>query len=171
MNRQPFNRSGFNRTAQTMNGSNGIALMKLTSAGVPSQIISTPASRSLTLMRGLAEGTRVLRYSGLAPLVMGGTAKALIIRDGGVGVSTMKMGTYADQLVQGESIINLKNDQTNTWLTLAPGDELIINTDDMTVTINSQNGMQYFSMDSDFFKLLSGENSIIYSDASANRDV
>lgn len=171
MNRHPFNRSGFNRTAQSMTGSNGIALMKMTSYGIPSQVISTPASRSLMVMRGSAEVTRVIRYSGLGAMVMRGTAKALIIRDGGVGTSTMKMSTYGDQIVQGEAIINLKNDQNNTWLTLAPGDELIINTDDMTVTVNSQNGMQYFSMDSDFFKLLTGENKLVYSDASASRDV
>ena len=171
MNRQPFNRSGFNRTAQIMNGSNGIALMKLTSSGVPTQIISTPVSKSIMRLLSSAEGTRVIRYSGLSGLVMGGTAKALVIRDGGIGLSTMTMSTFGDQSIQGEAVINLKNDQNNTWLTLTPGDELVINTDDMTVAINSQNGMQYFSMDSDFFKLLSGENKIVYSDGSGSRDI
>ena len=171
MNRQPFNRSGFNRTAQAINGTNGIALMKLTSSGVPTQIISTPVSESIMRLLSSAEGTRVIWYSGLSGLVMSGTAKAFVIRNGGIGLSTMKMGTFGDQLIQGEAVINLKNDQNNTWLTLAPGDELVINTDDMTVAINSQNGMQYFSMDSDFFKLLSGENKIVYSDGSGSRDI
>jgi len=102
---------------------------------------------------------------------MQGTANARVIKDGGVGLSTMNMTTFGDQLIQGEAVINLRDDQTGTWLILAPGGELIIDTEEMTVTVNSENGMEYFSMDSDFFKLLSGENIIVYSDASDTRDV
>ena len=36
---------------------------------------------------------------------------------------------------------------------LKAGDEVIINTDDMTVTINGQNATVFLSADSDFFKL------------------
>jgi len=171
MNRQPFNRSGFNRTAQSSSGSSGIAMLKLTATAVPHQDINTPATRAVMAIRGSAEATKIHRCDGAASLIMRGTANALVIKDGGVGLAEMKMTTFADQLIQGEVIINLRDDQTNTWLALAPGDELIINTDEMTVTVNSQNGMRYFSMDSDFFKLLSGENKIVYSDGSGSRDV
>ena len=171
MNRQPFNRSGFNRTAQSSSGSSGIAMLKMTATAVPHQDINTPSSRSTLVMRGSVEGTKVHRCDGSATLVMSGTAKGLVIKDGGTGLAEMKMSTFGDQLVQGEAIINLRDDQSSVWLTLAPGDELIINTEEMTITINSRNGMQYFSMDSDFFKLLKGENKIVYSDASGSRDV
>lgn len=60
--------------------------------------------------------------------------------------------------------INLKD------IVLKPGDELIIDTDLMTVTLNGQNAMRYFSSQSDFFKLAPGENIIAYSDDSETKE-
>ena len=75
------------------------------------------------------------------------------------------MYTEANQVLAGESVITLEG------ITLKPGDELIINTCDMTVTINGQNAMEYFSNDSDFFTLLNGLNTLIYNDSNSSRNI
>ncbi len=55
-----------------------------------------------------------------------------------------------------------------TDLVMRVGDELVINTDEMTVTLNGQNAIQYLSMDSEFFLLNPHENDIIYTSNNAN---
>lgn len=171
MNRQPFNRSGFNRTTQSNTGISGISLLKMSGSAVPNRDISALATKSVLILNDSANATNVKAKTGLAALVLRGTGNGTLKLDAGTGLAEMIMAASVDSIIQGEVVINLRDDQTNTWLTLAPGDELIINTDEMTVTVNGQNGMRYFSMDSDFFKLLSGENKIVYSDGSGSRDV
>ncbi len=56
-------------------------------------------------------------------------------------------------------------------LILRTGDELIINTDEMTVTLNGQNVIQYLSRDSEFFLFNPRENDIIYTSGNANDKV
>lgn len=171
MNRQPFNRSGFNRTTKSNTGISGISLLKMSGSVVPNRDISALATKSALILNDSANATNVKAKTGLAALVLRGTGNGLLKLDAGTGLAEMIMATSANLIVQGEAVINLRDDQSNTWLALAPGDELIINTDEMTITVNDQNGMRYFSMDSDFFKLLSGENKIVYSDRSGSRDV
>ena len=171
MNRQPFNRSGFNRTTKSNTGISGISLLKMSGSAVPNRDISALATKSALILNDSANATNVKAKTGLAALVLRGTGNGLLKINAGTILAKMIMATSADTIILGEAVINLRDDQTNTWLILAPGDELIINTDEMTVTINGQNGMRYFSMDSDFFKLLSGENKIVYSDCSGSRDV
>jgi phage-related protein len=77
----------------------------------------------------------------------------------------MALRTAADQSIQGEAVIDL------TGLVLAPGDELTINTEDMTVTLDGQNGMDYFSLDSEFFTLLSGLNTLVFTDGETTRTI
>jgi hypothetical protein len=171
MNRQPFNRSGFNRTTKSNTGISGISLLKMSGSAVPNRDISALATKSALNLNDSANATNVKAKTGLAAFVLRGTGNGLLKLDAGTGLAEMIMATSANLIVQGEAVINLRDDQSNTWLALAPGDELIINTDEMTITVNGQNGMRYFSMDSDFFKLLSGENKIVYSDRSGSRDV
>lgn len=45
-------------------------------------------------------------------------------------------------------------------LTLQPGDELIIDTDAMTVTVNGENAVAYVADDSIFFKLAPGDSTL-----------
>lgn len=47
-------------------------------------------------------------------------------------------------------------------LVLVPGDELVIDTGEMTITLNGQNASRYFSSTSEFFSINPGENIIIY---------
>jgi len=143
----------------------------MSGSAVPNRDISALATKSALILNDSANATNVKAKTGLAALVLRGTGNGLLKINAGTILAKMIMATSADTIILGEAVINLRDDQTNTWLILAPGDELIINTDEMTVTINGQNGMRYFSMDSDFFKLLSGENKIVYSDCSGSRDV
>jgi len=66
---------------------------------------------------------------------LGDGVKALSVD---AGIAEVVLTASAQQAVQGEAVIALEG------LTLAVGDELIINTIDMTVTVNGQNGMKYF---------------------------
>lgn len=63
----------------------------------------------------------------------------------------------------GIEIISLPN------LVLKPGQEFIIDTDNMTATIDGQNAIYLLSDDSAFFFLAQGENLITYMDGSGNR--
>ena len=54
-------------------------------------------------------------------------------------------------------------------IVLKPGQELIIDTNEMTVTIDGENAIHLLSADSDFFALMQGENTITYSDNSNKR--
>lgn len=54
-------------------------------------------------------------------------------------------------------------------LVLKPGQELIIDTDNMTVTLDGQNAIHLLSDDSVFFFLAQGEDLITYADNSGSR--
>ena len=54
-------------------------------------------------------------------------------------------------------------------IVLKPGQELIIDTNEMTVTIDGENAIHLLSADSDFFALMQGENIITYSDNAEGR--
>jgi hypothetical protein len=164
-NRQPYNRGKFNvQTAQSI-GNNGLALMLLGVNSVqPSVIISTSGFANLSLKQ--ETDATVLRYSSGSSQIILNTqvegTKVFIVEG---GTSNIRMYTEANQMLGGESVISLEG------MTLKPGDELIINTCDMTVTINGQNAMEYFSNDSDFFTLLNGLNTLIYNDSNSSRNI
>lgn len=61
------------------------------------------------------------------------------------------------------SFLNLPN------ITLKPGQKLVINTKEMTVTIDGENAIYLLDSDSDFFSLMPGENVITYVDGSDDR--
>lgn len=164
-NRQPYNRGKFNvQTTQSM-GNNGLAVMLLGVNSVqPSVTISTIGVANLSLKQ--ETDATVLRYSsGSSQIILNTQAEGtkVFIVEG--GTSNIRMETEANQVLAGESVISLEG------ITLKPGDELIINTCDMTVTINGQNAMEYFSNESDFFTLLNGLNSLFYSDDSNSRNI
>lgn len=165
-NRQPFNRGKFNVSSAESLGASGIALMvmdiKPTQA---TKIISAKGIASIK-MGSIANGTIVKFNKGNADLRMTCDAHATkrILAIG--AVSNIVMATNAEQTLSGEEVINLNG------LILKPGDELVINTCDMTATLNGQNAARYISGDSNIdLTLLSGENSIEYNDTSAGRKV
>jgi len=165
-NRQPFNRGKFN-VSTSVAGNSGLALMLLGVNSVqPSVIISTSGVANLSLKQEQETDATVLRYSSGSSQIILNTqvegTKVFIVEG---GASNIRMETAANQVLAGESVISLEG------IILRPGDELIINTCDMTVTLNGQNAMEYFSDDSEFFNLLNGINTIIYNDGNDERDV
>lgn len=164
-NGQPFNRGKFNVSSTQSLGANGIALMVMGANSVPaSKIISANGIAGLN-MKSNADGTNTKYNTGATALVLDTYANATKRFIAESGVSTLVMNTEASQTLSGEELINLEG------IILKPGDELIINTCDMTVTINGQNAMQYFSNDSDFISLLSGINTLEYNDSNSSRNV
>ena len=67
--------------------------------------------------------------------------------------------------VFGVSIISLAD------IVLKPGQELIIDTENMTATIDGENAIHLLGDDSDFFFLAQGDNIVTYSDRSGNRNI
>jgi hypothetical protein len=56
-------------------------------------------------------------------------------------------------------------------LVLPVGGDLVIDTEEMTVTLNGVDVTRYFGADSEFFKLKPGENIVIYEDGVQNRNI
>jgi len=56
-------------------------------------------------------------------------------------------------------------------LVVPPDGELVIDTENMTITLNGENVTRFFGQDSEFFKLKPGENIVIYEDGEQNRDI
>lgn len=165
-NRQPFNRGKFNVQSGGSITVSGIASLKLSSNLVVSNtIISTPFTSSKMILSSNATINAVKYASFIGNIKTGANANGVKVFSVSAEPQAIKITTSAIQSVSGEAIINLKD------VVLKPGEELIINTCDMTVTINGQNAMQYFAVESDFFNLLSGDNTLIYSDKSANRNI
>jgi len=166
VNRQPFNRSAFNRSSSTSTSSaTGLSQFNLKGSAVANRTISVSESRAQLIARGSLAPTLGKFDSGNVALkltALGDGVKALSVD---AGIAEVALTASAQQAVQGEAVIALEG------LTLAVGDELIINTIDMTVTVNGQNGMKYFSPYSEFFALLNGANTLIYSDTVAARKI
>lgn len=164
-NRQPFNRGKFNVSSTQAVGNSGIGLMIMrTSPILANKIISANGYASL-YMKENTVGTNVKYNNGITNLALDsyGNGTKVFIADS--DISAMILNVEANQLLAGEEVISLEG------LALKPGEEVVINTCDMTVTVNGQNAIQYFSNDSDFFKLLSGLNTIEYNDGNTSRNV
>lgn len=164
MNR-PFNRSAFNRPAKTSSSTTGLSLIKFSGSLNLNRTVSIPVSQSGIKISANLVPTVGKSISGKSEIRLLSLANATKVLDAGVGLSTIVLSASVVQSVQGEAVIALEG------LSLEPGDELIINTIELTVMVNGQNGAQYFSADSEFFTLLNGVNTIIYSDTEISRTI
>lgn len=164
-NRQPYNRGKFNvQTTQSI-GNNGIAVMMMKANSIlASKIISAIGTSDLS-MRDDVKGTIVKYNTGTSEIWSGSQGEGTKVLTAESEISKLAMHTEANQMLGGESVISLEG------ITLKPGDELIINTCDMTVTINGQNAMEFFSNESEFFTLLNGLNTLIYNDSNSSRNI
>ena len=151
-----FNLSSFNQTLFNGVGFNGIPIYTVASMHMTS-IGSCFADKSMSAtahLRAETLGTciRFRPFDGKAEMAM--TTEGSLIRfkfvssevDMVMNASALGYRTY------GTKQLELQN------INLHVGDEVIINTDDMTVTVNGQNAVSFLSNDSDFFKLKPGEN-------------
>lgn len=159
-----FNRQPFNRTVQENTGASGIASMIMGAIAVLNKKITINGSTSMRL-NGTCNLTNNKSLSSTTNMILkgftNGTKELFVI---GEEANMVLDGSVAKSL-SGESIIHLEN------LTLHKGDELIINTSEMTVTLNGENAMEYFSSDSEFFELITGANTIVYNDNNTSREV
>jgi len=153
-----FNLTQFNRTVFNGVESGGIpiytiASMHMTATGT---CFADKAMSTIALFRAETYGQciRFRPFDGSAEIEMIAHANSIRFKF---------MASHADMLMEaialgyrtyGTKQIELQNIQLHI------GDEIIINTDDMTVTINGQNAVSYLTDDSDFFKLKPGENFI-----------
>jgi len=160
-----FNRQPFNRSVQEGLSSNGLALMKMGATAILNKDIYAKSDNSNLRLQGNLALTKNIFVSSIASAKINGTINAtkvfIIIGNN----ADMLFSASVNQSLSGEAVINLQN------IILKPGEELIINTIDMTVTLNGQNAMQYFTNESEFFNLLAGLNTLIYSDSNASRTI
>lgn len=176
-NRQPFNRGKFNRTTGNANSVllYGSANMSLDTTGRLTAIMVFAGTSALNL----TVAGRVTYSANIK-----GEAALHLIADGTVIRSQHVAGDVTLLLVADGSIIRAQNINGhiamlltastggfNTFtysqislpgLEVRAGDELFIDTDNMTVTLNGQNVMRFVSRDSEFFRIRPGHNEILY---------
>lgn len=164
-NRQPYNRGKFNVPSVAISSNSGIALLKLEAVPVSAQRTISASGRADMKLDGVSDGTIIKYAAGSCLFILGSFAngtKAFIVE---TEDATLVMLTQATHQISGEQVMRLDG------LILKPGDELVINTCDMTVTLNGQNAMEYFSADSEFITLLNGLNTLEYNDGSNSREI
>jgi len=182
-NRQPFNRGKFNRkrtdrsvyffgnasltigtaghisTISTLQGEVGV---RLTAAGQLNHSAGLSGSASVEFD---ASGflIRSLPYGGYAAIRLSAAGQVLRIRiiEGGAAsvIFTVVSGGFNTYRYEHLKLPDL---------TVRVGDELIINTDLMTVTLNGQNAIPYLSRDSEFYLFNPNENDVIYTSGNPN---
>lgn len=165
-NRQPFNRGKFNIASSGTIGNSGIGIMVMSAE--PTNVYRVISANGVASMRldEMSDATRIIfSSSSIASLVLETTGEGTKVFRIATSISNMVMTTQANQSLAGESLISLEG------INLKPGDELIVNNCDMTITINGQNAMEYFNSESEFFNLLNGLNKLIYSDSNSSREI
>lgn len=176
-NRQPFNRGKFNRsftaansvllygemslgleTAGKVNVSRtfkGSAALELTATGRVTYSANLDGNASLLIIAtGLLIRTQTIE--GNANLNL--TAEGSIIRARHISADalfTLTLDNVGFDAFRYEMI-------SLPGLVVRPGDELIIDMENMTVTMNGQNVMRFLSRDSEFFRLNPGNNELTY---------
>lgn len=164
-NKQPYNRGKFNVSSSGASPVTGLAQLNIGTTPTISgkeiyQTVLAPIKSDSD-----AVSTLQLQDFGTSDLIMGTFANATIeILEVGIP-ARMQMTTSAMQSLGDEESIHLDG------LQLRPGQELVINTTDMTITVDGQNAMMYFDKYSNFFELLSGANFIEYRDEVGARKV
>lgn len=164
-NRQPYNRGKFNVPSAAISSNSGIALLKLEAVPVSAQRTISASGQASLKLGSLADGTIIKYSTASAVLTMSGVADGTKVFIVSAGTAALVIMTQANQQLSGEQVMRFED------LVLCPGDELVINTCDLTVTLNGLNAMEYFAADSEFITLLNGKNIIEYNDESGTRNI
>lgn len=165
-NRQPFNLGKFN--VPVTGGLTWSANAVITMASSPVNAVLSISGQTVQanmVLSQVSNGNVMVSATAVPALVKMLSTASMAIEIFAQGQADISFGTSSTSVVAGESVITLQG------INIRPGDELIINTCDMTVTVNGQNAMQYFTVDSDFFSLLQGFNDVIYKDNAVSRDI
>ena len=164
-NRQPYNRGKFNTPSIQRASNSGISILKLSSNPVKPQQVMTSYGISALMLRSTSNATNIKNSGGIATLSIDSKATQTKIYYGIANISDIQLQTKSEHTLAGEETIKLFG------LILKPGDELVIDTCEMTVSVNGQNMMKFVSNDSEFFSLLPGDNEIVYTDGVTTRNV
>lgn len=164
-NRQPYNRGKFNAPLTVTSSNSGIALLKLGTIPVDVQRTISASGQASMKLSGLSDGAIVRYAAGSCLFTLGSFANGTKVFIVEAEDATLVMLTQAVHQLSGEQVMRFED------LVLCPGDELVINTCDLTVTLNGLNAMEYFAADSEFITLLNGKNIIEYNDESGTRNI
>lgn len=164
-NRQPYNRGKFNTPSVQSTSNSGLSILKLSGEPVKPQQVMTSYGMSALMLRSTSNATNIKNSGGSATLILDNKASPTKIYYGMLDISNIELQTKGEHILAGEETIKLSG------LILKPGDELVIDTGEMTVSVNGENMMKFVSNDSEFFNLLPGDNEIIYTDGVTTRNV
>ena len=164
-NRQPYNRGKFNASSMHAASTSGLSVLKLAGNEVRPRQDMTSFGATAMVLRTLNDATNIKSSSAIVNLMMGSKGTQTKICYGVANISDIQLQTKGEHILAGEETIKLSG------LVLKPGDELVIDTCEMTVSVNGQNMMKFVSNDSEFFSLLPGDNEIIYTDGVTTRKV
>lgn len=164
-NRQPYNRGKFNTPSVQTASNSGISVLKLAGNEVKPQQDMTSFGTTAMVLRTLNDATNIKSSSAFVNLMMASKGTQTKICYGIANISDIQLQTKSEHALSGEELISLPE------LVLEPGDELVIDTCEMTVSVNGQNMMKFVSNDSEFFSLLPGDNELIYTDGVDTRKV
>ncbi len=164
-NRQPYNRGKFNVPSVAISSNNGTALLKLDVVPVSAQRTISASGKASMKLSGLSDGAIVRYAAGSCLFTLSSYADGTKVFIVEAEDAALVMMTQATQQLSGEQVMRFED------LVLRPGDELVINTCDLTVTLNGENAMEFFTADSEFITLLNSENTIEYNDESESREI
>jgi hypothetical protein len=159
-NRGNFNQAKFNASSDAHGYVSGAVALRLTTAGKIGRIrpvagtspLNLSASCKPTLIRPLPAQTLEMR--------LGAQGKVVRKRPLSAQAAALNLTARADYHAFGTEEFALPG------LIVRPGDELVIDTDLMTVTLNGVNIARYVRMNSQFIKLLAAGNTFVYQDKS-----
>jgi hypothetical protein len=160
-----FNRSGFNQvkfnTAANVPGAAASLLLRI-GAGIRVEHIKPVTGIGALVLRTGCKAVQIKRTGALSRLNLG-TSGRLVKRVPASMRAVFDLGTKMIHYAYGTEEIAFDG------LVLHTGDELVIDTDLMTVTLNGVNIARYVSMNSKFIKLLAGANTLVWQDKCVTR--
>jgi hypothetical protein len=124
------------------------------------------ATQARMTLGAATQGTRLIHASRTQINILcnlNGRSRRLIFGNG--ADSTLNLESLGMADMYGYAVLDLEG------LTLMAGGELIIDTGQMTVTLNGQDVTRYVARNSEFFKLRPGDNIIVYEDGAVNRNI
>lgn len=154
-----FNRSSFNRKSGQSEIIRATATVELLSDVRDGDITQYAADLETSFEIDTISYGLLRKYSkGDAEFMLGANSSSTI-KTFNIGMLDSYVEVMADALgsTLGEEFIALEN------IVLRPGEELVINTCDLTATINGENAISSLTVGSDFFDFLAGENDVIIS--------
>jgi len=139
-------------------------VMGIDGTGIRKISVDAPNAR---LILGLtAAASRVIRAASPAiSMVINANGRATRLLFADSPNTNLSLDVYGMAEMYGYAVIDLEG------LILPIGGDLVIDTGEMTVTLNGQDVTRYVGKNSEFFKLRPGDNVILYEDGVQNRNI